>query len=118
MTNLGYFYDAGLAVRADKSKALYWYKKAYRLGSPSAAANIAMLHRERRRFHLMWRWFYLSAALGDGDAMLDLGKRYQVGQGVSKSQLIARRCFLRALKSHQITSAGRADAQKLLRRLR
>ncbi|MFZ6844351.1 tetratricopeptide repeat protein [Undibacterium sp. RuTC16W] len=118
MTNLGYFYDAGLAIRADKSKAMYWYKRAYRLGSASAAANLAMLHRERRRFRLMCRCLYLSAALGDGDAQLDLGKCYLTGQGVSKSRRMARRCFLQALKSDQITPAGRADAQKLLHRMR
>jgi TPR repeat protein len=33
-------YDRGYGVRADSGAALYWYRRAYRHGSDSAANNI------------------------------------------------------------------------------
>lgn len=30
LLNIGYFYDKGVGVKRDRTKALYWYKRAYR----------------------------------------------------------------------------------------
>ena len=43
--NLGYFYDEGLAVDADKDVALHWYRQAYQQGEGPAANNIAIIWR-------------------------------------------------------------------------
>ncbi|HXJ76012.1 MAG TPA: sel1 repeat family protein, partial [Candidatus Dormibacteraeota bacterium] len=44
--DLGYFFDCGLHVKSDKTKAMHWYRQAYRRGEPGAANNIATLHRD------------------------------------------------------------------------
>src|SRR5258708_21357640 len=47
--NVGYFYDKGIGVRPDRSKALYWYKRAYRRGDSGAANNIATIWRDEQK---------------------------------------------------------------------
>ncbi len=72
--NLGYCYDIGLGCKRDWQKALYWYKRAVRRGSSSAAINIGITYRNQRKRYLALYWFKKSLAMGDGDALLELGK--------------------------------------------
>ena len=71
---LGYYYDVGLGCKRDRQKALYWYKRAVRRGSSSAAINIGITYRNQRKRYLALYWFKKSLAMGDGDALLELGK--------------------------------------------
>ncbi len=117
MLSLGYFYDEGLATGVDKKRAMYWYKKAYRLGSSAAASNIAILHREQARLRLMVSWWRRAIRLGDGDAELELAKCLIAGQGVRKSLSAAKQLLCSALASTHICPAGWEEAEALLRQL-
>ncbi len=114
MLDLGYFYDEGLGVAQDKTKAMFWYKRAYRKGDSSAASNIAILYREQGRNNLMFQWFQRSVALGDGDSEVELAKLYMQGIGVRKSLSKAKELLRRAQASAHITEAGREEATEML----
>jgi TPR repeat protein len=114
MLDLGYFYDEGVGTRQDKIKAMFWYKRAYRRGSSAAASNIAILYRERNQARQVFHWFRRAAALGDGDAQVDLAKLFLDGKGVRRSALKAKAALLAALASDLITEAAREEAAVLL----
>ncbi len=117
MLVLGYFYDAGLATTADKVLAMHWYKKAYRLGSSSAASNIAILYREQGQLNLTVQWWRRAVRLNDGDAEVELAKLLMEGSGIRKSFSKAKAHLLNALASSHITPAGIDQAKELLAQL-
>ncbi|MCH7331885.1 tetratricopeptide repeat protein [Acinetobacter modestus] len=114
MLDLGYFYDEGIGRIANKKQAMYWYKKAYRLGSSAAASNIAILYREQGRFNLTAQWFRRATQLNDGDAEIELAKLLIAGKGIRKSLPAAKEHLLRALASTCITPDGLKEAEELL----
>ncbi|WP_417311561.1 tetratricopeptide repeat protein [Ectopseudomonas khazarica] len=114
MLDLGYFYDEGVGIAIDKNQAMYWYKKAYRLGNSSAASNIAILYREQGCFNLTAQWFKRAIQLSDGDAEVELAKLLISGKGVRKSFSVAKVHLLNALASNHITPAGKQEAEELL----
>jgi TPR repeat protein len=118
MLNLGYFYDEGLGTTQDKQKAMYWYKRAYRIGNAAAASNVAILYRERSEFRLATRWFKKAAELGDGDAAVELATLYMEGKYVRRSKAKSARWVREALSSRLITEDGREKAMSLLEQVR
>ena len=114
MLDLGYFYDEGIGTAIDKKRAMYWYKKSYRLGSSSAASNIAILYREQGRFDLTAQWFKRAIQLNDGDAEVELAKLLISGKGVRKSFSAATAHLSNALISNNLTPAGKEEAEELL----
>jgi TPR repeat protein len=68
--NLGNFYCHGTGVRANRAKALYWYRRAYRQGRGCSASNIGMLFQHEQKFRQALTWFEWAVRLGDGDANL------------------------------------------------
>ena len=117
MLDLGYFYDVGIGTRSDKTKALYWYKKAYRMKDAAAASNIAVLYKEQSKNRLAFQWYKRSAELGDGDSALDLAKLYLCGQGVRRSIPRAMQQLRIALSSKLITPASIDETRNLLREI-
>ena len=111
---LAIFYDEGIGTVANKKQAMYWYKKAYRLGSSAAASNIAILYREQGRFNLTAQWFRRATQLNDGDAEIELAKLLIAGKGIRKSLPAAKEHLLRALASAYITPDGLKEAEELL----
>src|SRR5436190_16021559 len=63
--NLGYFFDRGIGVRANESKALYWYIRAYRAGNSSGANNIGTIYRDRGEYTRAIMWFSRAISLGE-----------------------------------------------------
>jgi TPR repeat protein len=114
MLDLGYFYDEGVGVEQNKSKAMFWYKRAYRKGDSAAASNIAILYREQGKAKLTFQWFQRSVALGDGDSEVELAKLYINGIGVRKSLSKAKELLRKAQASTHITEAGREEATDIL----
>jgi TPR repeat protein len=115
--DLGYFFDRGLHVKKDKKKAMHWYYQAYRQGDAAAANNIATLHRDSGRLGKTVWWFRRAVAMGDHDALLDLGKCYETGVGLPKSPRQATLCYRRVLASKQVTEFSKKQAQRRLARL-
>ncbi len=115
---LGYMYDIGEGVAVDKGLAMKLYRKAWRRGSHAAAANIAILYREKGRIRTMFSWYQRVALAGDGSAQLDMAKCYLNGMGVRKDVQAALRCLAVASTSEYITECEREEAQALLATLR
>ena len=115
---LGYLYDVGEGVTADKTRAMALYRRAWRRGSHAAANNIAIIYREAGKTRLMFRWFERVARAGDGSAHLELAKCYLEGVGVRRNAPAALRCLAIAQASFYITEFEREEAQALLEALR
>lgn len=88
-TGLGYMFDTGQGVEADKRRAMQCYKAAWRSRDVAAANNIAILYREGGDRRAMFRWFKRAAEHGDDGAYLELAKCYRDGVGGPK---IEQRC--------------------------
>lgn len=111
---LGYLYDVGLGVEADKLEAMRCYRRAWRQRNTAAANNIAILHREKGDHRSMFRWLERAAKAGDGSAYLDLAKCYRDGVGVRKAPEAAVRCLAAALTSQFISEQEREEAAALM----
>jgi len=118
LQSLGYMYDVGEGVIADKALAMKLYRKAWKRGSHAAATNIAILYREMGRKRTMFRWYERVARAGDGSAQLDMAKCYLSGTGVRKDIQAALRCLAAANASSYITEYEREEAQALLATLK
>jgi len=116
--NLGLMYDRGEGTRRSRSKAMYWYRRSYRRGSAASATNIATVYRDEGKPRLAFAWYKRAAAMGDGDAQVEIAKRYLAGDGVTKHRGLALAALRRALSTSYITPASREEAEKLRRQLR
>jgi TPR repeat protein len=115
---LGLMFHDGIGCDADKRKAMQCYRKAWRARDQVAANNIAILYREAGNRRAMFRWFERGAAVGDGDALVELAKCFINGIGVRRNLSIALRYINQAIRSENITEAGREEAEELLAGLR
>ena len=116
---LGFLYDTGVGCKVDKARAMYWYKIGWRSRDRCAAANIAILYRERGRYGPMFYWFGRAAKAGDGDAFVELAKCYRSGSGVRRDKVAAIRFLSTSitLSRYQITENGREEAEAILAEL-
>ena len=117
-TRLGYLFDVGLGVPADKSEAMRCYRMAWRKRSTVAAHNIAILYRERGNHRAMFRWFERAALEDDGSAYFNLAKCYLKGIGVRRSLEAAQRCLVIAAGHASSYEAEREEAEEMLAELR
>ena len=109
--NLGYFYDEGIAVDADKDVALRWYHQAYQQGETHAATNIAIIWKERKEFRRSLWWFHRAVSLGDGDALIEIARIHERGLGVARSHRLAMRYYKRGASHSNITENGLETAR-------
>ena len=116
--NLGYFYDCGLHVTRDQGLARRWYHRAYRQGQASAASNIASIYRDVHDYGRMIWWWRVAIRMGDGDALLELGRCYESGLGVALDRDRAVKCYDQLLASSHTTDASREAAEARLKHLR
>jgi TPR repeat protein len=108
--HLGVCLCAGRGVRRNDTEALRWFKRALRKGYPCAANNIASVYADRKNNRRAIFWYQRAAACGDGDALVEMGRRYYAGVGIRRDPEHAVRCFHKAIKSNNISQAGREDA--------
>ena len=116
--DLGYFFDNGLSVKKDKTKAIEWYRRAYLQGDAGAANNIGTVHRDLGDTRKMLWWFRRAAAMGDPDVLLDLGKRYEIGLAVPRNLAKAKLFYRRVIASKEATIDGKTEASSRLATLR
>jgi TPR repeat protein len=87
------------------------FKKQLRVGSSTAANNIAATYRKlgnaRRAFH----WWRRTAGPHDGDAWLEVGYCLQYGIGTRRDAAAAMRAYRKAVASDHTTESGREEAQ-------
>jgi len=108
--SLGYAYDVGLGTSGNKRQAVRWYTVDFRNGHSGGAANLATVYRDMGDLRRAFGWWMRAAALGDGDAMGDVGYCYQYGIGVRRNIAAARRLYRRAIAARDISMWGREAA--------
>jgi len=112
--NLGYFYDVGLGVRKNATKALYWYGRAYRQGNGSAANNIGTVWRDRGRKSRAIAWFKRAMQLGEVDSGIEIAKLF-IERGALRG---AMRYLQTVVESEDsVSEASAEEARRLIRRL-
>ena len=80
LLNIGYFYDKGIGIRRNRSKAIYWYKRAYRHGDSGAANNIGTIWRDEHKMKQALSWFHKAVKLGNDGSNLEIAKHYLRGK--------------------------------------
>lgn len=108
--HFGVCLSAGRGIRRDDAEALRWFKHALRQGDSCAANNIASVYGDRGNNRRAIFWYQRAVDCGDGDALVEVGRRYYAGVGVRRDPAHAVRCFHKAITSQSITQAGREDA--------
>lgn len=113
MTNLGYLFEQGLAVRQDYNEAMRWYREAAEARQPQALHNLGMLYangygvekndREALRF---FRDAVAESELPESEHMI--GVAYHEGLGTTQDRTQALDWFLRAARQ------GYAPAQYMV----
>ena len=114
--NLGTFYCDGIGVKPNRDRALYWYRRAYKLGQRCAANNIAVLFSTEGKSSLALSWFGRAAELGDGDANVEMAKLYLLRKDRAKAIQCLRRA-VRGIAGDDISGAGREEAVELLKKV-
>jgi TPR repeat protein len=112
---LAQFYDFGTGTNVNRGKALYWYRRAYRQGSDSAATNIGCIMRDRHQRRSAIAWWHRAIALGDDEANLNIAKLYLQNKDDRDK---AARYLARVMRSAWTTEGGKEEAGLLLRQLR
>ena len=109
---LGYCYDNAQGVGQNTEKALLCYTKVWKVHhDPTAALNIAAIHRDLGNLRLAFRWWRKVADTGiDGDAFVDIGYCLYYGIGVKAQQSKALAAFRHACRSKFIIEFGREEA--------
>jgi len=110
---LGYLYDTGEGTRRSAKHAMTWYLRSYNAGNSSSATNIATMYREAGNSRKEFEWYARAAALGDGDADVEVAIRLLSGKGVRRNLNLAIR-RLRAVQKVKHTSEGARDLARHL----
>ena len=113
--NVGTCYDTGTGVRSDRAAALYWYKRAYRRGDASAAANIGTIRRDEGKLQRALHWFQRAVDLGDDDANLEIAKIYLRNEQDCRKAIPY---LQRVRRSQMVTEHSQEEAQRLLKKVR
>ncbi len=72
--NLAHFYDEGKGCEKDSQKAVYWYKRAYKLGCPQGAYNLGIHYRQEGKQRWAKYWFERAVDMGYEDARIEIEK--------------------------------------------
>ena len=84
--NLGYMYQLGRGVKADKEQAKFYYKKGSMQGDKNATWRFGLICKDELDYAEAFKYFYKAAEDGQGMAMLELAKLYENGIGVSTNK--------------------------------
>jgi len=111
---VGQFYDRGDGVKANQEAALYWYRRAYRHGSESAANNIGCIWLDRGKLSRAIWWLKRAVKLGDEDANLNIAKVYlRRRNNLAKAE----EHLNKVRKSKRVTTGSKEEARQLLKEL-
>ena len=103
---LGWFYDEGRVVVADKAKAADYYRQAAEKGEPHAEWRYGVMLDTSEGMPLDSKaamgWFRKAAAQGFSNAYVSMGVMYSGGRGVGLDYAKALDCYRQAAKLHNI----------------
>src|SRR5665213_1493624 len=110
--NLGYFFDCGIGVRTSESKALYWYKRAYRAGDASGANNVGTIYRDRGNHARALMWFSKALSLGEVGSAIEIAKLHlSRGKHLNRVPMLLKS----VLDSDSVSEGEQEEAARLLR---
>lgn len=81
---VGYCYDLGLGVTKDKSKALFWYRKAAKAQHQEALFNLAILYEKGQNHRKAFSLYKRAAESGFAPAQCNLAVSYLEGLGTKQ----------------------------------
>jgi uncharacterized protein len=113
--NLGNLYDAGVGVRRNRDAAIYWYKRACRRGSASAANNLGVLWRNDKEPKQALMWFQKAVQMGDEEAHLEIADHYLRNDADIPKAIFH---LEKVSDSRFVSEAGAENADRLLKRLK
>ena len=108
--SLGYCLDVGVGVRRNSELALRWYRRAWRHGRETAAANIATVYRDRGLLPRAVAWWKKAMEAGVHEEAVEVGYCYQYGIGVRRNAGKAIACYRLAMRSRNIGEFWREAA--------
>jgi hypothetical protein len=117
MLNLGYFYDVGIGVRKNRSAAMSWYKRAYRLGDECAANNIGTVYRSEGKPRRALYRFAKAVELGEIDSNLEKARVYLEDLNAPEAAAPYLHRVLKAKPRIEVTESSREEAILLLKDL-
>jgi len=114
--NLGYFYDNGIGIKPNRTKAMYWYNRAFHQGSRIAASNIGSIFRDEKSFKKALLWYQRAVKLDDADANLEIAKILLRETDNVKKAIIYLKRTIKA-KPIDVTENSKIEARNLLKQL-
>lgn len=104
-TAIGYMYEKGYGVSANKSTALDWYRKGAKLGEQTSEYNIGIYYNNgwvvAKNYYTAFTWVKKSADRGKKNAQRLLASYYELGRGTSKNLREAFRWYKKAADQGQ-----------------
>jgi TPR repeat protein len=111
-----YLSDGRKGIPIDQTRAIYWYKRAYKHGSSIGASNLAMHYRKQGDVDEAYRWYERAVKLGDNESHLELAKIWlHDRENRAKAVKHLKAVFLG--NPSYVSELGRDEARTLLRRL-
>ncbi len=117
MLNVGYMYDCGIGTQKNRTKAMEWYKKAFRRGVAAAAGNIGTIYRSEGNTKEALAWFQRAVKLGDIQENLEIARLYLRNPASFADAIPYLKIVADADATMNISSFGKEEAQRLLERL-
>jgi TPR repeat protein len=117
-SHLAYCYDVGIGVKANRAKALYWYRRAYRHGVAHAANNIGTMFRDEHNVPRALEWFQRAVDMGFESSHLEIAKLYLTQgntHGENANQAILH--LKRVLRSKHCIEPEKKEARQLLKQV-
>jgi uncharacterized protein len=115
---LGNYLSGGRkGISIDQTRAIYWYKQAYKQGNSTAPFNLAMDYRKQGDVDEAYRWFELSVEAGNNEAHLALAKIW-LHDRENKAKAIKHLKAVFQGNPRDVSELGRDEARTMLRRLR
>lgn len=101
---MGWFYDTGRAVKADRAKAADYYRQAADKGEPHAQWRYGVMLDTAEGVALdsaaAMGWFRKAAAQDYANAYVSMGVMYSGGRGVDRDYVKALDCYRQAARLH------------------
>ena len=111
---LGYLYAKGKGTKVKIDSAMYYYEKAAIQKEQNAAWRLGLVYQEQAQYEEAFKWFLIGAENGQGMAMYEIAKAYEMGIGTHKDISQAISWYQKCSKSHYSASS---NAERALRRL-
>jgi TPR repeat protein len=114
--NVGHFYSSGQGTGQSAKRAAYWYRRAYKNGNSGGAFSLAVDKRNAGNVRGAVSWFRKAAAMGDGDAYIELAKIY-LGRRGGKRMAVDLLRKTQSMNRDAISDNSKEEAAALLVKL-